>query len=68
MDAVQAVSALSMALAVAWADWVMSCCGVGSVAMSQMVRKTWWHKNISISETVCWIGLKFTQHLPEGIS
>ena len=38
MDAVLAVSALAMTLAVAWADWVMSCCGGGSVAMSQMVR------------------------------
>ena len=36
MDAILAVSALAMALAVAWADWVMSCCGVGSEAMSQM--------------------------------
>ena len=38
MDAVLAVSVLEMALAVAWADWVMSCCGVGSLAMSWMVR------------------------------
>ena len=40
MDAVGAVSALAMALAVAWADCVMSCCGVSSVAMSQsqMIR------------------------------
>ena len=38
MDAVLAVSSLAMASAVVWADWVMSCCGVGSVAMSQMVR------------------------------
>ena len=36
MDAVLAVSALAMASAVAWADWVMSCCGVGSEAMSQV--------------------------------
>ena len=33
MDAVLAVSALAMASAVAWADWVMSCCGVGSEAI-----------------------------------
>ena len=26
-----------MASAVAWADWVMSCCGVGSVAMLQIL-------------------------------
>ena len=37
MDAVLAVSTLAMASAVAWADWVMSCCGVGSEAMSQML-------------------------------
>ena len=37
MDAVLAVSALVMASAVAWADWVMSCYGVGSEAMSQML-------------------------------
>ena len=36
MDAILAVSALVMASAVAWADWVMSCCGVGSEAMSQV--------------------------------
>ena len=32
-DAVLAVSVLVMALAVAWADCMMSCCGVGSDAM-----------------------------------
>ena len=26
-----------MASTVAWADWVMSCCGVGFEAMSQML-------------------------------
>ena len=26
-----------MAFAVAWEDWVMSCCGVGSDAMPQML-------------------------------
>ena len=36
MDAVRAVSALAMALAVDWADWLMRCCGVGSVAMYQI--------------------------------
>ena len=44
MDVVQAVNALAMASAVAWADWVMGYCRVGSVAMSQMVRKTWEHE------------------------
>ena len=37
MDAILAVSALAMVSAVAWADWVMSCCGVGSEAMFQML-------------------------------
>ena len=39
MDAVLAVSALAIVSAVAWADWVMSCCGigVGSEAMSQVL-------------------------------
>ena len=39
MEAVLAVSALAIASAVAWADWVMSCCGigVGSEAMSQVL-------------------------------
>ena len=36
-DAVLAVSALTMASAVAWADWEMSCCGIGSEAMSQVL-------------------------------
>ena len=46
MDAVLAVSALAMASVVAWADCLMSCCGVSSEAMSQvqdcliMVRMT----------------------------
>ena len=38
MDAVLAVSVLAMASAVAWADWVISCCGVSSEAMSQMLE------------------------------
>ena len=37
MEAVLAVSTLVIASAVAWADWVMSCCGVGSEAMSQVL-------------------------------
>ena len=37
IDAVLAVSALAIASAVAWADWVMSCCGIGSEAMSQVL-------------------------------
>ena len=38
MDAVLAVSAPAIASTVAWADWKMSCCGVGvsSEAMSQV--------------------------------
>ena len=36
MDAVLAVSALAIASAMAWADWEMSCCGVGSEAMSRV--------------------------------
>ena len=37
MEAVLAVSALAIASAVAWADWVISCCGIGSEAMSQVL-------------------------------
>ena len=37
MDAILAVSALAMVSAVAWADWVISCCGVGSEAISQVL-------------------------------
>ena len=37
MDAILAVSALAMVSAVAWADWVISCCGVSSEAMSQVL-------------------------------
>ena len=37
MDAVLAVSALAMASVVAWADWMISCCEVGSEAMSQVL-------------------------------
>ena len=39
MEAVLAASALAIASAVAWADWEMSCCGigVGSEAMSQVL-------------------------------
>ena len=36
MDGVLAVSALAMASAVVWADWVINCCGVSSETMSQM--------------------------------
>ena len=38
MDAVLAVSTLAMVSAIAWADCVISCYGVGSEAMSYMVR------------------------------
>ena len=39
IDAILAVSTLAITSAVAWADWVMSCCGigVGSEAMSQVL-------------------------------
>ena len=37
MEAVLAVSALAITSAVAWGDWVMSCCGIGSEAMSQVL-------------------------------
>ena len=39
IDVVLAVSTLAIASAVAWADWVMSCCGIGvsSEAMSQVL-------------------------------
>ena len=38
IDAVLAVSALAIASAVAWADWEISCCGVGvDSAMSQVL-------------------------------
>ena len=39
MEAVLAVSILAIASAVAWAGWVMSCCGIGvsSEAMSQVL-------------------------------
>ena len=78
MDAVLAVSALAMASAVAWADWVMSCCGVGSEAMSQvldcliMVRlgKTGegvGYTNGCILGTVSLIYLKFRHSIPEGM-
>ena len=38
MEAVLAVNTLAIASAVAWAEWVMSCCGIGagSEAMSQV--------------------------------
>ena len=39
IDAVLAVSTLAIASTVAWADWEMSCCGIGvdSEAMSQVL-------------------------------
>ena len=50
-----------------WADWVMSCCGVSSVAMSQMVRKIWEHKTSNISGIVSWNGLIFGHNIPWGV-
>ena len=55
MDAILAINALEMASAVAWADWVMSCCGVGSEAMSQvldgliMVRSAKWGEDTKMA-------------------
>ena len=38
MDAVLAVSALVMVSGVAWTDWVISCCGIASEAMSYVIH------------------------------
>ena len=38
MDAVLVVSVLAMASVVAWADWVISCCGISSEAMFQILN------------------------------
>ena len=76
MDAVLAVSALAMASAVAWADWVMSCCGVGSEAMSQMLdglimvrsaKQGGGYKNGCISGTVSPIYFKLGHDVGEGV-
>ena len=65
-----------MASAVAWADWVMSCCGVGSEAMSQvldgliMVRlgKTGGgYKSAYISGTIGLIYFKLGQDVGEDV-
>ena len=77
MDAILAVSALAMASAVAWTDWVISCCGVGSEAMSQMLdgqmlimvtlaKQGGGYKNIYISGTVGPIYFKLGQCIGEG--
>ena len=76
MDAVLAVSELAMVLVVAWADWVISCCGVSSEAMSQvldcliMVRmeKTGGgYKSVCISGTIGPIYFKLVQCMGEGV-
>ena len=67
-----------MASAVAWADWVMSCCGVGSEAMSQVLdgqmlimvrlgRTGGGYKNVYISGTVSLIYFKLGQCMHEGV-
>ena len=77
-DAVLAVSALAMASAVAWADWVMSCCGVGSEVMSQVLgdqvmimvrigKAGEGYKNVNISGTVSLIYFKLGHSIAEGV-
>ena len=76
LDAVLAVSVLAMASAVAWADWVISCYGVSSEAMFQILdgqimvrseKQGGQTKNGYIFETISLICLIFGQHLPEGV-
>ena len=75
MDAVLAVSGLAMASAVAWADWVMSCCGAGSEAMSQMLdglimlrsAKQGEYKNGCISGTISLFYFKLGQDVGEDV-
>ena len=76
MEAVLAVSVLAMASAVAWADWVISYCGVSSEAMSQvldgliMVRlgKTGGgYKSAYILGTISLIYFKLGQDVGEGV-
>ena len=76
MDAILAVSALAMASAVAWADWVISCCGVVSEAMSQMLdglimvrlgKTGGGYKSAYISGTVSPIYFKLGQGVGEGV-
>ena len=76
MDAVLAVSGLAMASAVAWEDWVMSCCGAGSEAMSQMLdglimvrsaKQGGGYKNGCISGTITLFYFKLGQDVAEGV-
>ena len=79
MDAVLAVSALVMVSAVAWADWVIRCCGVGSEVMSQVLdclimvrlgkpeREGVGYKNGCILGTIGLIYFKFGHSIPEGV-
>ena len=72
MDAILAVSALAMALAV---DWVISCCGVSSEAMFQMLdglimvrsgKTGGGHKTVYISGTVGQIYFKIWHSIADG--
>ena len=75
MDAVLAVSVLAMVSVVALADCMMSCCGVGSEAMSQMLgglimvrsRKTGRYKNGCNLRTIGLIYFKLGQNVDEGV-
>ena len=81
MDAVLAVSVLAMALAVALADCVMSCCGVGSKAMyllldsapgwsdNGLIRKNWGvgYKNSCNSGTISLIYFKLGQKVDDAL-
>ena len=82
IDAVLAVSALAIASAVAWADWLMSCygVGVGSEAMSQVLvdqvlimvrlrknRRGVGYKNGCISGTLSLICFRIRHNVAGGV-
>ena len=76
MDAFLAVSTLTMASAVAWADWVMHCYGIGSEAMSQVLgglimvklgKTGEGHKRAYISGTISLIYFKLGQDVGVGV-
>ena len=76
MDAVLAVSTLAMASAVAWADWVISCCGVSSEAMSQvldglimvrLIKQGGGYKSAYFSRTVSPIYFKLGQGVDDSV-
>ena len=64
-----------MALAVAWTDWVMSCCGVGSeghvsgagLIMVRLGKTGGGYKNAYISGTVSLIYFKLGQCIGEVV-